>query len=282
MRVLIMFVCLTTLAFAQSDLVPAAQEAMEKAKSAMETAVTTYERQYPDLPLWKEAIAQAKEAIRVAPGAAEPLRLLAEIYSRSNWYGPAYNAWMDYLDTGAQLGSDDVPLFVEAGSKLAYAAYQQNQLEPALEYYLKQIDVVPYNKDAYVWVGRILLEQGKPTQAIPYWQTVVERDVTDTRAQYFLKLAKAQSQWGIKAATAFEEGVSFYDQADLPAARERFARAVGFNEMYSEAWAWLGRVEFEQGNYADASTYYSEASKLEPQNETYSYFYKEAERLKNQ
>ncbi len=278
LKLFLIFV-LGTLAFAQSSLVPAAQEAMDKARAARDAALS-YEKQYPDQPLWKEATAQAKEALRVAPGAAEPLKLLAEIYSQSNWYGPAYETWQIYLDTGAQLAADSVPLYVEVSSKLAYGAYQQKRLDDALGYYLKLIDIVPYNIDAYVWAGRILLEQGKPTQAIPYWQTVVERDATDSRAEYFLTLAKAQSKWGIKPVTAFEEGIGFYNQGDLQAARERFARAVGFNEMYSEAWAWLGRVEFEQGHYDDASTYYAEAVKLEPQNETYTYFYQESERRK--
>ena len=277
-KLYILFV-LGTLAFAQTNLVPAAQEAMTQARAARDSALTTYERQYPDLPLWREAIAQAKEAIRVAPGAAEPLGLLAEIYSQSNWYGPAYESWQEYLETGANLSPEAVPLFVEVSSKLAYSAYERRQFDEALSYYLNLIDVVPYNKEGFVWAGRILLEQGKPAQAISYWQTVVERDATDNRAKYFLELAKAQSKWGIKPTTAFYEGIDFYNQGDMQAARERFARAVGFNEMYSEAWAWLGRVEFEQGNYDEASTYYEEANKLEPKNETYRYFYNKSVRL---
>jgi len=245
---------LFSLSFAQ-ELVPAAQEALDKGELAMQTALETYERQYPDQALWKEAIAQAKEAQRVAPNALEPTRLLAEVYSRSNWYGPAYKTWNEYLDSGGQLDAEAAPLFVEVASKLGFEAYRQKRSDDALSYYLTLIDVVPYDKEAFVWAARILLEEGKPKQAIPYWQTVVERDVTDQRAAYFLKVSKAQSEWGIDAATA---------------------RAVSFNEAYPEAWAWLGRVAFENANFDEAASYYQEASSLEPSNETYRYFYEEA------
>jgi tetratricopeptide (TPR) repeat protein len=206
------------------------------------------------------------------------LRFLAEVYSRSNWYGPAYETWNDFLDAGGQLDSEAVPLFSAVTSELGYTAYARKQTAKALEYYLKLVDIVPYDKEGFVWVGRILLEQGKPAQALAYWQIVVDRDVTDERAKYFLKLAQSQSKWGIDAANAFEEGIVFYNENDIQRARERFARAVGFNEMYAEAWAYLGRIEFEQGNYRDALTYYQEANKLEPANETYRYFYEESAR----
>ncbi len=277
--ILILLVSIASFSFAQTNLSPASQEALALSEAYMQQALETYEKQYPDLALWKQATAQAKEAIRLEPNALEPLRQLAIIYSRSNWYGPAFETWQTFLAAGGQLDSDAVPLFASVSSELGYTAYQQKRPEDALDYYLTLIDIVPYDKEGFVWAGRILLELGKPAQAIAYWQTVTERDATDERAKYFLKIAKAQAEWGIRAATAFEEGITFYNQADLQAARERFARAVAENEDYAEAWAWLGRVEFEQNNYSLASQYYAQANSLEPNNETYAYFLQESRRL---
>ncbi len=277
--IFILLISLSSLSFAQTNLSPASQEALALSEAYMQQALETYEKQYPDLALWKQATAQAKEAIRLEPGVLVPLRQLAIIYSRSNWYGPAFEAWQSFLNEGGQLDSEAVPLFAAVSSELGYTAYQQNRLDDALQYYLTLIDIIPYDKEGFVWAGRILLETEKPAQAIAYWQTVTERDATDERAKYFLKIAKAQAEWGIKAATAFEEGITFYNQADLQAARERFARAVAENEDYAEAWAWLGRVEFEQTNYSEASQYYAQANSLEPSNETYAYFLQESRRL---
>jgi tetratricopeptide (TPR) repeat protein len=254
------------------------EQLLSKGRAAMEEAITAYPKAYPDQPLWREAIAKGRQAVELAPNTPEPLRFLAEAYSRSNFYGPAYQTWVQLMELGQPLDTDAIPLFRMVAFELAYNAYDLGDKAQALEYFQKLIDVVPYDKDAYVWAGRILLEMNRPKEAIAYWQTAVDRDPTDERSKYFLQLARDQATWGIDAVNAFREGVEPYDQGDLIAARERFNRAVGRNEMYAEAWAWLGRTEFEQGNYANAVTYYREASRLEPQNETYSYFFEESQR----
>jgi tetratricopeptide (TPR) repeat protein len=255
-----------------------AEQLIVDGRAVMEQAIAAYPKAYPDQPLWQEAIRKGKEAVGLAPGQSEPLRFLAEVYSRANWYGPAYQIWEQFLATGNPLDSDAIPLYRAVTFELAYGAYDSGNFELALRYFQRIIDIVPYDKDAYVWAGRVLLETNRPKEAIAYWQTAVDRDPTDERSQFFLKLAQDQTQWGIDAANAFREGIALYEEGDLSRARERFNRAVGRNEMYSEAWAWLGRVEFEQGNYQNAVTYYEEATKLEPQNETYSYFYEESQR----
>jgi tetratricopeptide (TPR) repeat protein len=269
---------LLLLMFSQAQTNTAVEQLLSDGRDLMEQAIAAYPKAYPDQPLWQEAIAKGRDAVELAPNDPEPLRFLAEVYSRSNWYGPAYQTWEQYLATGNTLDSDAIPLFRAVTFELAYGAYDARNYDLALRYFQRIIDLVPYDKDAYVWAGRILIETNRPEEAIGYWQTAVDRDPTDDRAQYFLQLAQDQARWGVDAANAFREGIAFYEEGDFISARERFSRAVSRNEMYSEAWAWLGRVEFEQGNFQNAVTYYREASKLEPQNETYSYFLAESQR----
>jgi tetratricopeptide (TPR) repeat protein len=244
----------------------------------MEQAIAAYPKAYPDQPLWQEAIRTGKKAVELAPNRPEPLRFLAEVYSRSNWYGPAYQTWEQLLALGEPLDADAIPLFRAVTFELAYGAYDSGNDAKALEYFQRIVEIVPYDKDAYVWAGRVLLETGRPEEASAYWKVAVERDPTDERSQFFLKLSQDQTQWGVDAANAFREGIALYEEGDLPRASERFNRAVGRNEMYSEAWAWLGRVAFERSDYVSAVTYYQEANRLEPQNETYSYFFEESQR----
>jgi tetratricopeptide (TPR) repeat protein len=269
---------LLLLTFSQAQTNSAVRQLLADGQALMEQAIATYPKAYPDQKLWQEAITKGRDAVELAPNDPEPLRFLAEVYSRSNWYGPAYQTWEQYLATGHTLDADAIPLFRAVTFELAYGAYDTRNYDVSLRYFQRIIDLVPYDKDAYVWAGRILIETNRPEEAMGYWQTAVDRDPTDDRAKYFLALAQDQSRWGVDAANAFREGVTFYEEGDLISARERFNRAVSRNEMYSEAWAWLGRVEFEQGNYQNAVTYYQEASQLEPQNETYSYFFTESQR----
>jgi tetratricopeptide (TPR) repeat protein len=278
---LLMIVLFLSLSFAQ-NLDEDTQALLTNGEIVMQQAIDAYPKAYPDLPLWQQAITYGKDAVAAAPGKVEPLRFLAEVYSRANWYGPSYQTWNELLTLGYTLDADAIPLFEKVTFELGYGAYAQKNYQGALEYFQKIIDIVPYDKEAYVWAGRILLETKRPEEAIAYWQVATQRDNTDERAQYFLQLSRDQAKWGIEAANAFRKGYTFYEQGDLIQASNNFSLAVSKNEMYSEAWAWLGRVAFEQRQFGDAATYYREATTLEPTNETYSYFYEQAQLNMNQ
>jgi tetratricopeptide (TPR) repeat protein len=260
-----------------------AAEALAEGEARMAEALATYQRQYPDRALWQAAFQAGRRAVSLAPERVEPVRFLAEAYSRSNWYGPAWTTWMDYVRrAGAGALTEDHharELIAAVGHELAYGAYARGDFEAALEYHLAITDLVPTDLDAHVWAGRILIETERPAQAVPFWRTVTELDPLDQRAAYFLELAQEQARWGTQAVNAFRDGVQRYEQGMMREASERFARATTFNDAYPQAWAWLGRVAFESGEFADAVTYYGRAIALDPGNETYRYFHREAQRL---
>lgn len=257
---------------AQSRLSEEAQTALATGQTAMQVALSSYERHYPDLPLWREAIRYGKEATKLAPDAPEPLRFLAEAYSRSNWPGPAWQTWNDYLSEGYTLDNEAVPLFVSAGEQLGYTRYSQGQAEAALEIYQYIIEVVPYDKEAHVWAGRILLEMGRPDEALPYWETVVSRDSTDERATYFLQLTQNQVQWGRDAATAFQEGISLYEKGQLQEAALKFNSAAKQNTNFTDAYIWSGRTLLDLGRPAEAIPYWQTATELDTNDARSAYF----------
>ncbi len=259
-------------------LTDSAAERLNLAEATAAQALATYSAQYPDRPLWQATFRYIEEAISLAPDSPEPYRFQAIAHTMANWYGPAWDMWQAYLASGWPLDAQATTYFVEAGHRSAYSLYSQGLLEESLAVYLGVINEVPFDLEAVSWAGRILMELGRPQQAIPYWTTVAERDPTDARAAYFRDLARDQARWGADAANAFREGVSFYEAGSMSQARERFARATVLNDAYAEAWAWLGRVEFEAGNYGDARSHYGRAVDIEPAFDTYRYFYEEAGR----
>ena len=271
---------LSTATFAQIS-APLSQEArasLDRAQATAAEALQTYETYRPDQPLFREAVRYGREAAQLAPGNPEPLRFLAEVYSVTNFYGPAFRNWQDYLDAGGTLTRGMREQAVEVGTELAYERYSRNDKEEALRLYTEVIDLVPDDPEAYVWAGRILLETDRPEQAITYWQEVADLKPGDESAEYFLDLAQERARYGTEAVTAFREGVQLYEEGDRRAAREQFARATSLNDQYPAAWAYLGRTAFETNNYAAAETFYQNASQLEPGNQTYRYFYEESQR----
>lgn len=271
----------SALAQAYPPLSSEAAERIRLGEASAQAALDTYTRHYPDLPLWEEAFEYAEQAISLAPQNPEPLRFKAIAYTLANWYGPAWNVWQDFLGRGFTLDAGATPVFVEAGQRLGYSQYEQGNLDLALRTYLAVLDEVPFDLESVSWAGRILMELGRPAQAISYWTTITERNPTDNRAVYFRDLARDQVEWGVEAVNEFRLGVSFYESGSLTQARDHFTRATLLNDSYAEAFAWLGRVAFELGNYQDARVHYTRASQLEPANETYRYFRDEAARRLN-
>jgi tetratricopeptide (TPR) repeat protein len=259
-------------AIAQTPLQAEARAALDEGEALMAEALATYPAQYPDRPLWQQAFAAGRRAASLAPDRLEPVRFLAEAYSRSNWTGPAWAAWEDFVRRGGVLDDEARTLVADVGRELGYGAYARGDLDTALDLYLRVTDLAPADVEARVWVARILMETDRPDQAVPFWRSVLERDATDTRAAYFLDLAQDQAEWGVGTIEVFRQGVEFYERGDYPAARERFARATVLNPTFAAGWAWLGRVAFEAGAYGEARRAYANASGLEPDNETYRYF----------
>lgn len=268
----------TASAQATPPLPEAAGQALRDGRAAMRQALQTYPKQYPDRPLWQEAFRAGKRARTLAPDSLEPVAFLAEAYSRANWYGPAWEQWQAYLAAGGSLAGEQADLFAAVGEKLGYDAYRSGDLEEAASTYQAVLDIVPGAIEAQRWAGRIALERALPEEAVAHWQAVAEARPADADARYFLKLARDEARWGVEAVQAFRAGVERYDGGEMTAASTAFARATSANPSYAEAWAWLGRVAFEQQRYPDAQRAYGRAATLEPDNETYAYFLKESAR----
>jgi tetratricopeptide (TPR) repeat protein len=271
---------------AATPLPAGAAEALAEGEALMDQALGTYPAQYPDRPLWQEAFAAGRRAVSLAPDRIEPIRFLAEAYSRSGWYGPAWVQWLEYVRRGGRDALEDDAearaLIAEAGHELGWGAYSRQEHDLALDYFLTVVDLVPDDVNAHVWSGRILIETERPEQAVTYWRRVTELDPTDDRAAYFVGLAEEQARWGTRAVNAFREGIAYYESDRMSEAEERFARAAAINREYVDAWAWQARVTFERGAYRQAAQLYARALALDPANETYSYFRSEALRRAGQ
>ncbi len=249
-----------------------AEAALRGGEARMAEALATYPAQYPDRPLWQQAFAEGRRAMQLAPESLAPVRFMAEAYSRSQWAGRAWPAWLEFVERGGVLDEEAEELVAMVGHELGYGAYARGDLDTALEFYLTVTDLVAGDVTARVWAGRILIETERPEQAIAFWRSVLELDPQDARAAYFVELAREQATWGTRAVDVFREGITLYEQGATSAAGERFARATVINPAYPMAWAWLGRVAFEAGNYVDARRAYANAAGLAPNDETYRYF----------
>lgn len=160
--------------------------------------------------------------------------------------------------------------------------YNRGQVRAAAERFVAATEANPQYPAAASWAARSLQESGQAGRAAPYWRRVVTLNPDDASAKFFLEAAQNQQRLGSGAASAFNQGVQAYQEADLAAAETAFNRATQENPTYAEAWGWLGRLAFEGQRYPEAASAYTKAVELEPDNTTFSFFLSEAQRLNDQ
>ena len=189
---------------------------------------------------------------------------------------PGNTLYQEYL-TGAQNGAVSS---VDAGTQFydGIDLYYSGNIDQAWLAFSAAANSNPDYLDAFVWAGRTALELGQPEDAISYWQRATELDPGDDGAKYFLNVSIKRAEWGTAAYNAFEAGYNAYSSGDLSSARVSFEKAVAASPEYAEAWAWLGRVDFENGDFEGAYKAYDTARQLEPGVQAYSYFFQESGR----
>jgi len=246
-------VCLLlALAQAQAEV----QQVLERGRELVEQAKVSYAGTVfsIDQPLWREAVAAGEEALKLAPEHPEALRFLAQVYGQVGWYIRAWDHWLRYIATTAELSELDREQVSQAGGELGFARYQAGDLAGALTFYQQVFEINPTDNNVLTWLGRIHLERGEPEQALAYWELAVERGLPG--ATYFRERTQSQLDYGVAASDSFFAGIEAYEEGRFEAALEAFRAATELNPDYLEAWVWAGRSSLELGRSAEARRYW--------------------------
>jgi tetratricopeptide (TPR) repeat protein len=178
-----------------------------------------------------------------------------------------YNRYLETANDQLFYGRDASHAY-ERGIK----QYYLGNLSEALSSFAEATRLDPSFQKANVWAGRVSLERSQPEIALGYWQQALALQPSNATLKYFLTLTENQLRWGTDAYTAFEQGMTFYNEGNISEARARLEQAVKHNANFSDAWAWLGRIAYESADYGTAYRAFGKAKTL-TQNETYQYFY---------
>jgi tetratricopeptide (TPR) repeat protein len=195
---------------------------------------------------------------------------------------------LDPTDTRAQYFLEVAQTQVQYGAEAANAFYEgqtfysQQNLAEAAQSFERATRENPRYTQAFVWTARSYQELNQFDKAIPFWEKVLELNPNDTRASYFLLLAKKEISGDTDSGQAFIEGITYYQRNDFENAEAAFKKAVQTDTNFADAWGWLGRVYFTVANYPEAATAYARAAQLAPSNSDYTFFADEAKRLAGQ
>jgi tetratricopeptide (TPR) repeat protein len=189
---------------------------------------------------------------------------------RGAWHSRAWSAWLELNELTGQPLAD--PGFAEAAHQLGFARYSAGDLQGALDYYLRLLEFQPANRQALSWAGRLSLEIGDTALAGQYFEELLRLDPTDSAAAFQLDLIGQAQQYGRDAAMAYMNGISRYEQSDLPGALELFEQALQHNPSFEDAAVWAGRTAQELGDPARAERHWSRAVELDPADDRSAYF----------
>jgi tetratricopeptide (TPR) repeat protein len=256
------------------------QEALSTAQEARE-AYEDVEIYTFDQPLWREAITLGERALESAPEDPEITRFLARAYSYVNWHVRAWDHWLSYLGMGgvledpADFSEQEVPSweqFSEAGTELGYARYIAGDEQVAVSYYEAVATQLPDFEEALTWLGRIHFEQGRPAEALPYWEQLSKLEPGDSGVQYYLSRTQERLAVGVEASDTFQEGIVAYEGGRYEEALGQFENALGFNSTFIQAAVWAGRTSLELGLPDRAKRHWEHVLSMSPGDSRAAYF----------
>ena len=254
----------------------------EMATKKMEEALTVYEgANYPNKPLWAEAIDFGEKAIRANPDYIEGHYYLAQIYQYTNWYFKEAREWSKYIE----LININKAIFPNVEEKLAYAyyrlgysAYQREDYGICIDYLKEAIKVDPEMIEAHYWLGRVFYEIGQLNDSYSSWRQVLKIDAQYPKAEYFLDKVERSMKYGKTAYESYEAGYNLYEQKLYENATYKYREAIKNNQDFAAAYYWLGRIYFELGNYREASNNWKVVLSLESNNKDAVYWLNQAEK----
>ena len=176
-------------------------------------------------------------------------------------------------------GTTPIETIADLHSKLGNACMVRGHLEPATAHYKAALRLVPSLTPCWCNLGNVLVQTGKPQEAIAYFLEALKQNprhwATRTNlvqaltatTQYIIAKALLQELLGEQPGNAVlhhQLGKVHYELEDVPAAIECFERAIALNPRDSDSLYWIGGIRQRQGDNEAARTAYALAAEIQP------------------
>ncbi|MBZ9714814.1 tetratricopeptide repeat protein [Deinococcus multiflagellatus] len=153
----------------------------------------------------------------------------------------------------------------------AYADLDAGRRPQALAGFQEAARRAPTFAEAHREAGRLALALGDLGAAQTAYAALGALPGATDADRYNLALVQEAGQYGLPAVQTFRAAYARYAAGDRAGAEAGFTAAATQNPRYAKAWAWLGRVRFEAGNFAGAAEAYAQAVKLDPADKSSAY-----------
>ncbi|GHG01952.1 hypothetical protein GCM10017783_12710 [Deinococcus piscis] len=192
------------------------------------------------------------------------------LYARAAQLRPGDRSAAYFSQVAAQAGQYG-PEATRAFSQ-AYADLEAGRHAEALQGFERAAQLAPSFAEAHREAGRLALEQGQLSVARAAYTALASFPGATDADRYNLSLTAEAEQYGLGAVREFRRGYALYSAGDRSGAEAAFRQAASLSPRYAKAWAWLGRVQYEAGRYAEAAASYEKATQLDPADRAAAHF----------
>jgi len=163
------------------------------------------------------------------------------------------------------------------GVGMAYQAHQQH--ERALEWFQEAVQLNPEYNEAYSNIGGILIQMGRPAEAVPHLERAITLDPENYEAFSNLGSAKHHQNLLDEAVEYYLKSIRLYpdfeaahnnlgavltQKGDIEGAMRHLNQAIRINPRYTEAHNNLGLAMAKLGREQDAIASFQQALRLNP------------------
>jgi tetratricopeptide (TPR) repeat protein len=245
--------------------------------AALTFASETQGDKYFDKKEYRKAINEYEDAVK-SSGETEALLLkLAKSYDALNWYGQSVQYWEKYINKYPK-GAEYDSARKKAAQARRWLAVNFYNLGENIDVVVHQLDLAikldPALYDAYFWLGRVCIEDGRFETAASTLQKLVAMYPDDKPAKWLLNEAQGMMKYGGKAYASYSSGYDLYKKADFADAIAKYKEAIAQNPSFADAYLWIGRILMESEKYDEAIPYWQKVIKLQPGNKRADWFLK--------
>ncbi|WP_161881378.1 tetratricopeptide repeat protein [Deinococcus alpinitundrae] len=209
--------------------------------------------------------------------------------------GGNYNDATRLYQQAAQLAPSDktVPYFLQISQNAgkygpaattafsrAYQAIDKGDKAGALKLYQQATAAAPNFLEAWREQGRLGLELGDLPAATAAYTAATQLPGVSAADRYNLGVVQEAQGVGLSAVQAFRAAYTKYAAGDKAGAETGFIQATQLSPRYAKAWAWAGRVAYENKDYPAAASAYGQAVVLDPNDKSSAYYLKLAQQGK--
>ncbi|HOO56032.1 MAG TPA: tetratricopeptide repeat protein [bacterium] len=230
---------------------------------------------YMELSQYRKAVGEYKKAIEKNGETAELLLKIAGAYDSEKWYGRSVQYWERYIQN-----YPDGPKAEYARKKAAenrrWLGINFYNLGEGMDKVIHQLKIAirhdPGLLEAYYWLGRIYIEDGKFDEAVEILEELVTRDGGNPKAKWLLKEANGMKEIGGEAYVAYREGYKLYEEGKYNEAIKKYESAIDNNPKFVKAYMWIARIEQEQELFEQSAKTWEKVLDLDPGNKRAEWF----------